>query len=179
MAESGQAALRQIIPRLKQAARRVADRLPPGIRRILLGAARSVQRFARGFFPAAPQLTRPAANAGPAGLQLPAGVHAEQPGRSEPHIRRSALEILSAAGTLTACSSHGSYFLGSGDLVAAHRLLSRRISGARDFATLQDMESVGKVIDAVFEDSSQYYRCEGCYRAFRIKWVDGDLPSRI
>jgi hypothetical protein len=89
---------------------------------------------------------------------------------SRPNLRGQALEILCAAGALKACSLHGSHFLGSGDLAAAHRLVTERLSKSRDPAFIYDSAAIREMINPVFEEAARIYRCESCF---------GELKTRL
>ncbi len=95
--------------------------------------------------------------------------HGETQNTFQSEKRNQALEILCTAGTLKACARHGSHFLHSGDLVAAHRLAARSLLRSSDSTAGGNTAALSDEIDSVYEEISQHYRCESCYHELRAQ----------
>jgi hypothetical protein len=94
-----------------------------------------------------------------------------RPGVPSVEVNRMALNILCEAGTLSACARHGSVYMGSGDLAAAHRLIAGK--PPRDYDDARTMLAASSAINDVFDKASRFYRCESCYGELKDRLTSG------
>jgi hypothetical protein len=94
-------------------------------------------------------------------------LHEQNEARAE--LRRQVLEILCTAGTLKECTTHGSHFLGSGDLAAAYKAAAAVLSRTGDATPIQKRKIFSETVMPVYEEISRSYRCDTCYRELKAR----------
>jgi hypothetical protein len=166
---------------IRHIGRRALAMAPSGVRGALLRALTWVRR--KGFFLARNAETQPREiiahharprslspeRSGSQGGRLSFGTQGTGEAGSAADFRQQALDFLCAAGTLKVCAAHGSHFLGSGDLAAAHKLAAETISSSRDPGLIFDGPAIRQTIYPVYEEASRYYRCESCFGELKAK----------
>jgi hypothetical protein len=175
----------RVKPGIRHIGRRALSMAPSGVRGVLLHAltwARGLRRT--GFFFARTEPTlqpretiahraRPRSSSlewtGSQATRLSFQMPDTDEAGSAADFRQQALDFLLAAGTLKACAAHGSHFLGTGDLAAAHKLAAETISSSRDPALIFDGPAIRQAISPVYEEASRYYRCESCFSELRAR----------